>query len=134
MNLAGDEMKVLVVDDSPILRERLVRMLSEIPSVEAFGQSVDEQRVLDSLPKLRPEAMIFDAQMSGGRGLAALGRIRQSGHVPIIFIFTNDANEKYKEKCLKAGANYFFDKSKELKEMMLKFTELVQQHGEQTLE
>jgi CheY-like chemotaxis protein len=125
----GFEMKVLVVDDSSILRDRLVGMLSEIPFVEAFGQSVDEQGVLEILPRLKPEAMIFDAQMSGGKGLAALARIRQSGHVPIIFIFTNDANEKYKEKCLKAGADYFFDKSKELREMMLKFTELARQQG-----
>ncbi len=120
-------MKVLVVDDSSLLRERLVEMLSEVPCVEAFGQDADEQTVLNTLLQLKPAAVIFDAQTSGGRGIAVLRKIRESEHQPTIFIFSNSGNEAYRRRCLEEGASFFFDKSTELKEMMVKFIELVGQ-------
>lgn len=120
-------MKVLVVDDSSVLRERLVKVLSEIPCVEAFGHHAEEQSVLELLKTIRPQTLIFDAQISGGRGLAMLRKIKQAGgHLPTILIFSNETEDVYKEKYLKAGADYFFDKTKGLKPITNKFLELTE--------
>lgn len=121
-------MRVLVVDDSPVLREKLVRVLSEIPCVEAFGHHAEEQAVLELIKTMRPETLIFDAQVSGGRGLAMLRKIKQEGeHLPTILVFSNETEDAYKEKYLKAGADYFFDKTKGLKQIIDKFLELAEQ-------
>lgn len=120
-------MKILVIDESPILRERLIEMLSDIKGIEVFGHHTEEESVLQSLKKLKPDALIFDGQISGGRGLAMLRRIKQGKHQPKIFIFSSEVNSAYSERYLKAGADYVFDKTKELKEIINKFSELVQQ-------
>jgi len=125
-------MKVLVVDNSPLLRERLVELLSEVPCVEAIGQDADEQDVLKTLSQLKPAAMIFDAQISGGRGISVLRKIREGEHQPKIFIFTNGTSEAYRKRCLQEGACFFFDKSTELKEMLSKFKELVKENCKKT--
>lgn len=120
-------MKILVIDESPILRERLIELLSAITGVEVFGQHAEEKAVLQSVKELKPDALIFDGQISGGRGLAMLRKIKKVKHQPKIFIFSNEANGAYREKYLKEGANYFFDKTKELRVMIEKFSELVQE-------
>lgn len=120
-------MKILVIDESPILRERLIEMLSEINGIEVIGHHAEEQAVLQSLENLKPDALIFDGQISGGRGLAMLRKIKKGKHQPKLFIFSGEVNSAYGDRYLKAGADYFFDKTKELKEMINKISELVQQ-------
>lgn len=51
-------MKVLIVDDSAIMRERLETMISEITELENISQAKDSLEAISSFQKLNPEVVI----------------------------------------------------------------------------
>ena len=52
--------KVLIVDDSKIMLERLKGMLSEVPKAETIGEAKDQQEARELLGKLNPDVVITD--------------------------------------------------------------------------
>lgn len=106
-------MKVLLVDDSAIIRERLKAMLSEVPEVKTISQAKDSLEAIELLHKLNPELVIMDIQMPGGSGIDMLREIKKGNRPPLVIVFTSESYPPYRKKCLKAGADFFFDKSTE---------------------
>ena len=116
-------MKVFIADDSTVLRERLVEMLSELPGIEIIGQAQDVVEALTSIKKLNPDVVILDIRMPGGSGLDVLQDIKKDKQAPLVIVLTNYPYPQYRKKCLGLGADYFFDKSTEFE----KITEVVKQ-------
>lgn len=106
-------MKVLIVDDSAIVRERLKAMLSEITELEDISQARDSLEAISSFQKLNPEVVILDIRMPGGSGIDVLKKIKKSIQPPVVIVLTNYPYPQYRRKCLDAGADFFFDKSTE---------------------
>ena len=106
-------MKLLIVDDSEIVRERLKTMLSEVPKVETIGQAKDPQEARELVRKLNPEVVLVDIQMPGGGGINLLCEIKEGQKPPLIIVLTNQSYPQYRRKCMEAGADFFFDKSTE---------------------
>jgi DNA-binding LytR/AlgR family response regulator len=74
----------LVVDDEPIARRRLVRMLGRLPGVEVAGEAADGEEALAKIEALAPDVVLLDIRMPGLDGLA-LAR-RGIGMPPIVFV------------------------------------------------
>lgn len=104
---------VFIVDDSPVVRERLVTMISELPNVEIVGQADIAFEAINSIRKLRPSIVVLDISMPGGSGMYVLETIKKEQPGPVVIMLTNFAHEQYRKKCLQLGADYFFDKSTE---------------------
>ena len=119
--------KVLLVDDSRIVRERLRALISELPGVEVIGEASNVSEGIRKIRRLRPHIVVLDISMPGGNGiqmLEAIKRPRRAG--PAIIMLTNFAHEAYRERCLELGAAYFFDKSAEFEEAVEMIKELSQ--------
>ncbi len=106
-------MKVVVVDDSAFLRERLVSMISELPGVTTIGQAQDTSQALSTVQKLNPDVVILDIRLSEGNGIEILQQIKKKSAAPITIMFTNTPYPQYRKKCEETGADFFFDKSTE---------------------
>jgi DNA-binding NarL/FixJ family response regulator len=106
-------MKILIVDDSEIMRERLKVMLSDITELENISQAEDVPEAISSFQKLNPEVVILDIRMPGGSGIDVLREIKKSTQPPLVIILTNYPYPQYRRKCVDAGADFFFDKSTE---------------------
>ena len=104
-------MKVLLVDDSTIVRERLKAMLSEVPKVETISQAKDQLEALGLLKKLNPEVVVLDIEMPGGSGIDLLRKLKKRKQPPLAIVLTNLSDPQYRKKCMDAGADFFFDKS-----------------------
>jgi DNA-binding NarL/FixJ family response regulator len=104
-------MRVLIVDDSLAVRERLADLLKGIPGVQLIGTAQDVPEAIQSVVKESPDAIILDLQMPGGSGLEVLRAIRPSHPSLYVLICTNYPYPQFREECLAAGANYFLDKS-----------------------
>ena len=102
-------MKVLVVDDSALLRERLVSMISELPEIAKIGQAQNASQALNSVQKLNPDVVILDIRLSEGNGIEILQKIKKKNSAPITIMFTNFPYPQYRKKCKEEGADFFFD-------------------------
>ena len=118
-------MRVFIVEDSPVISERLATLLSDMPAVEVVGQAEDVAEAVESIRMIRPDAVILDMQIPGGSGFAVLREIRQSKLPTVVIIFTNDPFPPYRQRCVDAGADFFLDKTTEIEELLEIFKALV---------
>lgn len=92
-------MKVLVVDDEPVARRRLVSMLAEIDGVEAAVEAGDAFEALERLDETGPDVLLLDIRMPGEDGLWLANRRRPLP--PIIF---TTAHSEHALEAFDAGA------------------------------
>ncbi len=111
-------MKVFIADDSKIVCERLVMMLSELKEVEIIGQAYDVHEAIEGIWECRPHVVILDIRMPGGSGIEVLHHIQELEPVPIKIVLTNYSSSPYRQRCLQAGAHFFFDKSTEFEQVI----------------
>jgi DNA-binding LytR/AlgR family response regulator len=74
--------RVLVVDDEKLARDRLVRMLERVPDVVCVGQAANGAEALERIAALRPDLVLLDVEMPGVDGLEVA---EAPGAPPIIF-------------------------------------------------
>jgi DNA-binding NarL/FixJ family response regulator len=106
-------LKVLIADDSVLLRERVAGLISEIEGVELAGQVGDAQEAVEAIRRLGPDVVILDIRMPKGNGMEVLQTIKRGPLPPVVIMFTAFPYPQYRQKCLEAGADYFFDKATE---------------------
>jgi DNA-binding NarL/FixJ family response regulator len=105
--------RVFIVDDSAIIRERLEMILSELKGIEIIGQAKGSTEAEEAIPKLKPDVVILDIRMHGGNGIEVLKNIKKDKNSPLVIMLTNYPYPQYRKKCKDAGADFFFDKSTE---------------------
>lgn len=123
------KIKVFIVDDSPIVRERLSTMLNELTGIEMVGQAENVAEAVSAIPKLQPDVVILDIRLPGGSGIDVLRTVKRGGSSPVIIVLTNYSFPGYRQKCLQAGANFFLDKSTEFDQIPQLFERLKQDSG-----
>ncbi len=103
--------RVLVADDSSLLRRLLCDAIREVDGVEVVAEAADGAEALDGVQAHAPGVVVLDLQMPVMGGLTALQRLRTGGPRPRVIVLTNHADAMYRSACLAAGADHFFDKS-----------------------
>jgi len=120
-------MRVFIVEDSAIVRERLITMISELPGIEIAGQAKNAREAVSSIQKLKPDVVILDIRMRGGNGIEVLKDIKKDKPAPLVIILTNYPIPQYQKKCMDAGADFFFDKSTEFQKVIEVLKNLIQE-------
>lgn len=108
-------MTLLIVEDSVLLRRRLVSAISEIPGTEVT-EAGTVREALDAITGKTPEIALLDIRLPDGSGIDVLKKIRMAGLTTMAVVLTNYATRQYRDKCMSAGADFFFDKSTEFDE------------------
>jgi len=111
-------MRLFIADDSEVLRERLVDILSEIEGVKIVGQEGDATKVIAAIERLNPDLVILDIQMPGGNGISILETLKKMENPPLVIMFTNYPYLQYRRRCLEAGADFFFYKGTEFEKLI----------------
>lgn len=112
-------MNVFVVEDSSLLRERLIRNLSSIQGVKIAGYSDTAEEAIQQIQAVHPDAIILDIRLRQGTGFQVLQAIKVKGKPPLVIVLTNFAYPQYRNKYIEAGADYFFDKSNEFDQVIV---------------
>lgn len=81
-------MRVLVVDDEPLVRERLRDLLAAHADVEVVGESADGPSALEAFGELEPQVVFLDIQMPGLNGLEVAETWKGEGRLPVIVFVT----------------------------------------------
>jgi DNA-binding NarL/FixJ family response regulator len=112
-------MKVFIADDSSEIRKRIRAMLSDlVERIEMIGEAENVQDAIKSIHEVGPDVVILDIRMPGGSGIDVLKNIKKKNEVPIIIILTSYPYSQYRNKCMEAGADFFFDKSRDFEEIV----------------
>ncbi len=108
-------LKIATVEDSPIVAQRLKNMLSDIRDIEFAGNATniaDAQRLVRDE---NPGVVILDIHLKENAphnsGMDLLSDLREGYPGIVLIMLTNLSTPQYRSKCLKLGANYFFDKT-----------------------
>ncbi len=107
-------MTVMLVDDSPILRERLKAMVNDVPGVVCAAEAADGGTAMELLRSTKPDIVILDIRMPDRSGIDVLRDIKRQLSATIVMMLTNYPTQEHRKACEAAGADYFFDKSREL--------------------
>jgi DNA-binding NarL/FixJ family response regulator len=110
-------MRILVVDDSARVRKQIIGLLSELNGIEIIGQACCALDAFKAIRELKPDVLTLDLQMIGGSGLDLLRKIKQEDATPFVIMLTNHSSFPYRKSCIEAGANFFLDKSTELRKL-----------------
>lgn len=110
--------KVLIVDDSAVVRVRLKQLLAGIQGVEISAEAAQAEEGGALARQLKPDVVIIDVHMRNGAGIRSLQEMKHIDPPPRIIVLTNEAYPEIRNRCIAEGADYFFDKSTEYQEMV----------------
>lgn len=128
-------LRVLIVDDSPTVRQNLSEIFSGLNGVDIVGEATGSQQGLELARALQPDVVTLDVRMPGGSGLAVLRSLKQIEPVLTVVVLTNFSNPTYRKRAEQAGADFFFDKTREFPKVLevLKNHMTREEVGEQVL-
>ncbi|WP_343615370.1 response regulator transcription factor [Novosphingobium sp.] len=110
--------RILVVDDHPVLREGIASLLEDEPDMVLVGEAGDGHEAITQFLALRPDVTLMDIQMPGANGTQAIASIRAEDPLARILVLTTYAGEAQAARALKAGASGYLLKNSLRKDMI----------------
>lgn len=86
MHTLKQKIRVLVVDDSALVRTFLVQGLSAYPNLEVVGCAINAQDALSKMQRLHPDVMTLDVEMPGTNGIDFLKSLLPTHPLPVILV------------------------------------------------
>jgi DNA-binding NarL/FixJ family response regulator len=99
--------RVLVVDDDPLVRAGLAMMLRGAGDLRIVGEAADGDEAQARAAALAPDVVLMDIRMPRMDGLAATERLRRREEAPEVIVLTTYDVDEYVLRALRAGASGF---------------------------
>jgi two-component system chemotaxis response regulator CheB len=116
--------RVLVVDDSALMRKLIPKILERADSIEVVGTAMDGEICLRKIEELKPEVITLDLEMPGLNGIDTLKQIMQRWHLPVVVVSSHStAGAAITLKALALGAVDFVAKPRAVSARMPEIAE-----------
>jgi DNA-binding NarL/FixJ family response regulator len=102
--------RLLIVDDHPVVRDGLRGMLASDPDLEVVGEAEDGREALTAAAELRPDVILMDLRMPGMGGAAAIRELAERGVTARILVLTTYDSDTDMVPALEAGATGYLMK------------------------
>ena len=107
-------MKMLLVEDSTLLREVLFETINNLKNLSVEGMAATQTKAISLLNEMQFDLLLLDIELSEGNGFEVIKHTKKPHYPfkpPIIMMLTNHANPHYRSMAKDLGVHYFFDKS-----------------------
>lgn len=118
MSTPNASYRILVVDSSMIVVDRIQRMLKELECIENVFKAYNYDEALDIMSKQNFDIVLLDTQLPGNNGFELLSFIKKSYPETKTIILTNQSGNYYRHKGEKIGSDHFIDKSAEFEKIV----------------
>ncbi len=105
------KIRVLVVDDHPVLRDGVAAILENQADMTMVGEARSGSEAIERFAALRPDVTLMDLQMPGMNGVEAINAIRAANPNARIIVLTTYSGDAQAVRALKAGAVGYLLKS-----------------------
>ena len=103
-------MRVLIVDDHPIVRQGLAQLIEQEADLEVCGEANDADTALAAMEELEPDIALVDLMLKGASGTDLIKNLKARWErIPILVISMHD-EAVYAERALRAGAHGYIMK------------------------
>jgi DNA-binding NarL/FixJ family response regulator len=123
--------RILIADDHPVIREGLSAMLASVVGFEVVGEARDGQEAMDLALRLVPDIVLMDLRMPGMDGVQAMRLIRAQCESIRFIILTVYDNDEYIFEGIRAGASAYLLKDVSRDELINAIREV--HHGQSLL-
>jgi len=106
-------LRVLLVEDSKVLTERLTEALRQIADIELVGTADSEAGALAAFKSLPVDVIILDLHLKQGTGFGVMRALASAQKKPRIIVLTNYDLPEYKNAAIALGASHFLDKARD---------------------
>jgi len=107
-------LEVLLIDDTVLILQRLKSLLSELKQVDRTEAVTSAEEALVLLEGYQPDIMVLDINMPGMSGIEMLRKLNLKNVIkPVVIMLTNNTFAGYRDECMRLGADYFLDKSRD---------------------
>ena len=106
-------LRVLLVEDSKVLTERLTEALRQIADIELVGTADSEAGALAAFKSLPVDVIILDLHLKQGTGFGVMRALASAQKKPRIIVLTNYDLPEYKNAAIALGATHFLDKARD---------------------
>lgn len=110
--------RVVIVDDHPVVRHGLRGMLAEAEEVRVVGEASNVEEALGIIAALRPDVVLLDIRMPGTDGLWLLRKLAEKEPGSKVIILTNYAEEQFLLEAFRCGAYGYFLKNVSREELI----------------
>jgi DNA-binding NarL/FixJ family response regulator len=111
---ASTPMKVLLVEDSILIRNTLIEILNNDGNLTVNGIAATQNSAIALLDEQQFDMLLVDIELADGNGFEVIRHTQKANYPfkpPVLVMLTNHANSQYRKLAKELGVNYFFDKS-----------------------
>ena len=109
--------KVFLVDDSPLVRKRIARMVEALPQLRLVGEAAGVPEAISGILAAKPDLVLLDLSLENGSGFDVLSAVHRREPGIAFYMLSNFASEPYRRHAERLGARGFFDKSTDLERL-----------------
>ncbi len=113
-----NKIRILTVDDHPLILEGIANVLQRQPDMEVVGEASDGYEAIEAFAKCRPDVTLVDLQMPGMNGIDTIIAILEKWPSARCVVLTTYAGDVQATRALKAGAKGYLLKSMLRKDMV----------------
>jgi two-component system OmpR family response regulator len=124
-------MTLFIADTNDRVRQRLASIAASVEGIEVVGEAGDVGNAVGGIKRAKPDSVIVALPLSGGSGLDVLSAAKSMNPASVAIMLTLGPCSECQQKCFAMGADYFFEKSGELKKIVTTLVLLAHQSNQQ---
>jgi DNA-binding NarL/FixJ family response regulator len=126
MPTSAKKLRVLLVDDHPIVRQGLALLIDREADLTVCGEADGAYTAFHAIEALKPDIVVLDISLSGPDGLDVLKEIRmKTAALPVLILSMHDESI-YAERALRAGANGYIMKQEATEKVLVAIRRILQ--------
>ncbi|MCP4129575.1 MAG: response regulator [bacterium] len=113
-NGEGAKASILIVDDSPVVRQGLVQIVSKEEDLHVCGEAQNSDEAIQLIARLEPNLVIIDISLRGAGGVDLVKAMKERYHKLEILVLSDYDETIYAERAIRAGASGYIMKKEAL--------------------